>query len=124
MAQRGDDLVLSSIALRIASLLVVGEGVLCGAVSSHARRWGALARPNGGLLLRVPLRGHPHLPGQPRKCVGSENQIDCVDPLQSQPPTNAMSHGKLDAILLQRLVLAPRRSLRLRRTAAGAARGA
>src|SRR6266853_1645855 len=33
-------------------------GVLCGAVSSHARRWGALARPNGGLLLRVPLRGH------------------------------------------------------------------
>ncbi len=27
-------------------------------MSSHARRWGALARPNGGLLLRVPLRGH------------------------------------------------------------------
>src|SRR6266404_6024048 len=43
--------------LRLASLLVVGEGVLCGAVSSHARRWGALARPNSGLLLRVPLRG-------------------------------------------------------------------
>src|SRR6266850_901150 len=40
----------------------VGEGVLCGAVSSHARRWGARARPNGGLLLRVPLRGLPHLP--------------------------------------------------------------
>jgi hypothetical protein len=35
------------------------EDVLCGAVSSHARRWGALSRPNGGLLLRVPLRGHP-----------------------------------------------------------------
>src|SRR5258706_10401008 len=48
--------------LRLGSRLVVGEGVLCGAVSSHARRWGALARPNGGLLLRVPLRGHPHLP--------------------------------------------------------------
>ncbi|HEX9383485.1 MAG TPA: hypothetical protein VF908_08800, partial [Gemmatimonadaceae bacterium] len=40
--------------------------VLFGAVSSHARRWGALARPNGGLLLRVPLRGHPRLPAQNR----------------------------------------------------------
>jgi hypothetical protein len=39
-----------------------GEDVLCGAVSSHARRWGALARPNDGLLLRVPLRGHPRRP--------------------------------------------------------------
>src|SRR5258706_15414765 len=34
-----------------------GEDGLCGAVSSHARRWGALARPNDGLLLRVPLPG-------------------------------------------------------------------
>src|SRR6266550_1175594 len=44
-----------------------GEDVLCGAVSSHARRWGALARPNDGLLLRVPLRGHPLRP--PRRDV-------------------------------------------------------
>src|SRR5258706_15351945 len=57
---------------RLESLVVVGEGVLCGAVSSHARRLGALARPNDGLFLRVPLRGHPHLPAERRKCVGSE----------------------------------------------------
>src|SRR6266478_6608811 len=64
--------------LRLASLLVVGEGVLCGAVSSHARRWGALARPKGGLLLRVPLRGHPHLPTQICNCSGFAPSVSAV----------------------------------------------
>jgi len=43
----------------VISVPVSREDVLCRAVSSHARRLGAHARPNGGLLLRVPLRGHP-----------------------------------------------------------------
>ena len=52
-----------------ASLRVVGEGVLCGAVSSNAHRWGALSRPNGGLFLRVPLREHLHLPAWICNCA-------------------------------------------------------
>jgi hypothetical protein len=52
-----------------ASLRVVGAGVLCGAVSSNAHRWGALSRPSGGLFLRVPLRGHLHVPAQICNCT-------------------------------------------------------
>jgi len=64
--------------LRPASVHVVGEGVLFGAVSSHARRWGAPARPNGGLLLRVPLRGHPHLPSQVCNYSGFAPSVSAV----------------------------------------------
>ena len=53
----------------MASPHVVGEGVLCGAVSSNAHRWGALSRPNGGLFLRVPLREHLHLPAWICNCA-------------------------------------------------------
>ena len=85
------------------------------------------ARPNGGLFLRVPLRGHPHRPPCPRSfrrgVAVRAKMLECVRPGRRTPVTQqvparfpgarmirrarptaaAISHGKSERVLRRTL---------------------